>query len=150
MELWVGLFVLFALACLAFLALKAAGGGTGSAPKDAYAVEAYFSDVGGLKARAPVRAAGVTVGRVADIRLDPETHRARVTLLIDAPYSFSQDVSAQILTSGILGEQYVGLEEGGSPDKLAPGDTIEETSSAMVLEKMIGQFMSQVLSQMSK
>ena len=103
---------------------------------------AEFSDIGGLKTQAPIKASGVLVGRVQSITLDPQTYRAKVALQLDKQYQFSSDVSAQILTSGLLGEQYIGLMQGGDPENLAPGDTITLTSSALVLENLIGKFMT--------
>lgn len=111
-------------------------GFSGSTPS--YTVYADFSDIGGLKPNAPVRVSGVLVGRVASIELDPKTYQARVALNINQQYTFSNDVSASILTSGLLGEQYIGLQQGGDPDDLAAGGTITITSSAMVLENLIG------------
>lgn len=107
-----------------------------------YTVYADFSDIGGLKTNAPVKSAGVLVGRVASIQLDPKSYQAKVALNLDSQYQFSSDVSAQILTSGLLGEQYIGLQQGGDTDSLAAGDTITVTSSAMVLENLIGKFMT--------
>ena len=102
---------------------------------------AEFDNIGWLKVKAPVKMAGVVVGRVTDIRLDNKSFRARATLEMDKQYQFSRDVSAEILTSGLLGEQYIGLLQGGDPDNLAAGDTIKLTSSALVLEQLIGKFM---------
>lgn len=143
MEFWVGLFVLAGIAALGFLSFRAAGGsslgGDGSA---GYTVYAEFTDIGGLKARAPVKASGVLVGRVESIALDPQSYRAKVAIRLDDQYKFSSDVSAQILTSGLLGEQYIGLMQGGDPENLAAGDTITLTNSALVLENLIGKFMT--------
>ncbi|MDO5059597.1 MAG: outer membrane lipid asymmetry maintenance protein MlaD [Neisseria sp.] len=150
LEFWVGLFVLAGLAALAFLSFRAAGGTSfGSAPA-AYTVYADFTDIGGLKVKAPVKASGVLVGRVSGITLDPQTYQAKVALQIDKQYPFSSDVSAQILTSGLLGEQYIGLVQGGDPDNLADGDTITLTSSALVLENLIGKFMTSFTEQNAK
>ena len=107
-----------------------------------YVLYADFDNVGGLKVKAPVKEAGVVIGRVADIRLNPKTYRARVTLNIDKAYQLSDDASASILTAGLLGEQYIGMLQGGSETNLAPGGTITITSSAMVLEQLIGKFMT--------
>lgn len=142
LELMVGLFVALGLAALVFLSFRVAGGNTWGASRPSYTVHAQFSDIGGLKVKAPVKSAGVLVGRVADIRLDPQSYWAKVTLEIDRQYAFSSDVSAQILTSGLLGEQYIGLVQGGDPETLADGDTISLTSSALVLEQLIGKFMT--------
>ena len=100
------------------------------------------TDIGGLKVKAPVKASGVVVGRVSSIQLDPKTYRANVSLNIDSQYRFSTDVSAEILTSGLLGEQYIGLQQGAEETELKNGDTIEITSSALVLEQLIGKFMT--------
>lgn len=142
LEFWVGLFVLLGLGALAVLAFQVAGnkGFSGSTPT--YTVYADFSDIGGLKANAPVRVSGVLVGRVDSIQLDPKTYQARVALNLDQQYTFSSDVSASILTSGLLGEQYVGLIQGGDEENLKAGDTISITSSALVLENLIGKFMT--------
>jgi len=120
----------------------AGGGGFGGGAPQGYTVYAEFSDIGGLKTQAPIKASGVLVGRVQSITLDPQTYRAKVALQLDKQYQFSSDVSAQILTSGLLGEQYIGLMQGGDPENLAPGDTITLTSSALVLENLIGKFMT--------
>lgn len=143
LEFWVGLFVLLGVMALGVLSFRVAGGDTGfSGSPKAYELYAEFSDIGGLKANAPIRAAGVLVGRVNKIELNPQTYQAKVTLHVDNQYRFSSDVSAQILTSGLLGEQYIGLIQGGDMDNLNAGDTITETSSAMVLENLISQFMA--------
>ena len=139
-ETLVGLFVLLGLAGLAFLAFKAAnlgsfGGG------DSYAVSARFDNIGGLKVRAPVRSAGVTVGRVASISFDSKTYQGLVGLEIDRKTQFPADSSARILTSGLLGGQYVGIDPGYEEKRLAAGDTIGRTQSAVVLESLISQFM---------
>jgi phospholipid/cholesterol/gamma-HCH transport system substrate-binding protein len=141
METMVGLFVLLGMAGLLFLALKAAnlgslGGG------DTYSVQARFDNIGGLKPRAPVRAAGVTVGRVKSISLDGKTFQGVVTLDIERGFVFPKDSAAKILTSGLLGDQYIGLEPGGDDKNLAPGETIAQTQSAVVLENLIGQFLT--------
>jgi phospholipid/cholesterol/gamma-HCH transport system substrate-binding protein len=104
-------------------------------------LHASFDNIGGLKVRAPVRSAGVTVGRVKAITLDPKTFLGIVTLEVDKRYAFPKDTSAKILTSGLLGDQYIGLEPGGDEQNLAPGDTITRTQSAIVLENLIGQFL---------
>lgn len=141
LEFWVGLFVLLGAAALGFLAFRVAGGSSVSAEKS-YTVYAEFSDIGGLKTNAPIKSAGVLVGRVSSITLDPQSYQAKVALNIDSRYPFSTDVSAQILTSGLLGEQYIGLMQGGDMENLAEGGTISVTSSAMVLENLIGKFMT--------
>lgn len=139
-EVLVGVFVLLGIAGLVFLALKAAnlgsfGGG------DTYALTAYFDNIGGLKPRAPVRSAGVTVGRVASISLDPKKYQGAVRLEIERGVQFPSDSSARILTSGLLGDQYVGIEPGAEEKSFAPGDTIRQTQSAVVLESLISQFL---------
>ncbi len=139
-ETLVGLFVLLGIAGLVFLSLQAAnlasfGGG------DSYVVTAKFDNIGGLKARAPVRSAGVNVGRVTSIRLDPTTYQGVVTLEIDRTVKFPKDSSARILTSGLLGDQYIGLEPGPSEENLADGGSIAQTQSAVVLESLISQFL---------
>jgi phospholipid/cholesterol/gamma-HCH transport system substrate-binding protein len=139
-ETLVGLFVLLGLVALTFLALKAANlASFGS--RDSYTLQARFDNIGGLKPRAPVRSAGVTVGRVTSIRLDPKTYQGLVTLEVDREVQFPKDSSARILTSGLLGDQYIGLEAGGEEKNLGPGDTIKQTQSAVVLESLIGQFL---------
>ena len=140
-EVLVGLFVLLGLVALVFLALKAANLGSMSSG-DTYTVTARFDNIGGLKARAPVRSAGVTVGRVTGISLDPKSFQGVVTLSIERAYQFPKDTAAKILTSGLLGDQYVGLEPGGDDQNLASGDNIAQTQSAVVLENLIGQFMT--------
>jgi phospholipid/cholesterol/gamma-HCH transport system substrate-binding protein len=109
--------------------------------KPSYRLEANFDNIGGLKLRAPVKAAGVIVGRVESVRLDPKTYEAIVSLRMDNGYQFSKDTIASILTSGLLGEVYIGLEAGGDPAMLTDGQRIAKTQSAVVLEKLIGQFL---------
>ncbi len=140
LDLWVGIFVALGFAALVFLALRV-GNSSGFNAGDAYRVVAPFDNIGGLKVRAPVKSAGVLVGRVSGIRFDPEIYRAVVDLEIDRRYAFPADSTASILTSGLLGEQYVGLEAGGDVEVLKDGDRVLITQSAMVLEKLIGQFM---------
>lgn len=139
-ELTAGIFLLLAIAALVFLALHATDRGVVSG--DSYELEASFTNVGGLKPRATVSMGGVAVGMVDSIELDPETFEARVTMRIGRDYdNLPEDTSASILTSGILGDQYIGLEPGGSPETLSDGDRILITSSAMVLEQLIGRYM---------
>lgn len=139
-DLWVGLFVAIGLAALLFLALKV--GNLGSADVgETYGLQARFDNIGGLKVRAPVKSAGVVVGRISEIGFDTENYAARVTMQIDKRYRFPRDTFATINTSGLLGEQYVGFEVGGDTEMLKAGDTIRKTQSAVVLEKLIGQFM---------
>ncbi|WP_293766205.1 outer membrane lipid asymmetry maintenance protein MlaD [uncultured Aquitalea sp.] len=140
-DLWVGIFVAIGLAAVVFLSLKVANLTPQSADQT-YTLYADFDNIGGLKVKAPVKQAGVVVGRVAGIELDSKTYRARVTLSMDKKFTFSRDVSAEILTSGLLGEQYIGLMQGGDPDELKPGEHITLTSSALVLEQLIGKFMT--------
>ena len=142
LEFWVGLFVLLGAVAIGFLAFRVAGGTAVGNAGNSYTVYADFSDIGGLKAGAPVKSAGVLVGLVGSITLDPTSYQAKVSMNLDKQYQFSSDVSAQILTSGLLGEQYVGLMQGGDTENLAAGDTISVTSSAMVLENLIGKFMT--------
>ena len=139
-DLWVGIFVAAGFAALMVLALKV--GNLGSANfRDAYQLQARFDNIGGLKVRAPVRSAGVLVGRVDAIEFDPQRYEAVVKLTIDKKYQFPMDTSASILTSGILGENYVGLDAGGDEVKLKEGERIQITQSAVVLERLIGQFL---------
>lgn len=140
-EILVGLFVLLGAAALLFLALKAANLASFTNSGDTYVVQARFDNVGGLKARAAVRSAGVNVGRVTGVTLDPQTFQGLVTLEISKRMAFPKDSSAKILTSGLLGDQYVGIEPGGALENLAAGDVITQTQSAVVLENLIGQFL---------
>jgi phospholipid/cholesterol/gamma-HCH transport system substrate-binding protein len=139
-EVLVGCFVLLGLAGLLFLALKAANLGSFSGG-DTYMLQARFDNIGGLKVRAPVRSAGVNVGRVTDITLDAKTYQGVVTLDIDSGVQFPKDSSAKILTAGLLGDQYIGIEAGADEKNLAPGAVITQTQSAIVLENLIGQFL---------
>ena len=139
-ETLVGLFVLLGLAALVFVALKAANL-TSFSGGDTYTLVARFDNIGGLKDRAPVRTAGVVIGRITAITADPKTYQGVVTLSVDKAYQFPKDTSAQILTAGLLGDQYVGLVPGGDMANLAAGDTIKQTQSAVVLENLIGQFL---------
>ncbi|MDB5750519.1 MAG: mlaD [Ramlibacter sp.] len=139
-DVWVGLFVLIGAAALVFLALQSANllslsFGT------SYPVSARFDNIGGLKPKAAVKSAGVVVGRVEAITFDDKTFQARVHLNMDSRYQFPKDSSLKILTSGLLGEQYVGVEAGADEKVLAAGDTIASTQSAVVLENLIGQFL---------
>ena len=140
-ETMVGFFVLLGMLGIVFLALKAAnlgnlGGG------DTYPVQPRFENIGGLKVRAPVRTAGVTVGRVTRIALDAKTYQGVVTMEIDKGFQYPKDSSAKILTAGLLGDQYVGMDPGGDDKNLQPGETVPQTQSAVVLENLIGQFLS--------
>ena len=139
-EILVGLFVLLGLATLLFLALKAANLASFST-ETTYALTARFDNIGGLKVRAPVRSAGVVVGRVTAISLDPKTYQGVVRMDIRQSFLFPKDSSAKILTSGLLGDQYVGLDPGADEANLAPDATITQTQSALVLENLIGQLL---------
>ena len=139
-DLWVGIFVAVGFAALLFLALKVGNLATFSTDQT-YQIEAKFANIGGLKVRGPVKSAGVVVGRVTEIRFDTETYRALVSLDLDSAYQFPRDTSAKILTSGILGEQYIGLEAGGDGVMLKQGDRIRLTQDAVVLENLISQFL---------
>jgi phospholipid/cholesterol/gamma-HCH transport system substrate-binding protein len=140
LDLWVGIFVTAGVAALFVLALKV-GNASSVNMSDSYRVIAEFDNIGGLKARAPVKSAGVVVGRVENISLDTRNFRANVALRIDKRYPFPRDSSASILTAGLLGEQYVGMDGGGDEQNLKDGDRLKITQSAIVLEKVIGQFL---------
>jgi phospholipid/cholesterol/gamma-HCH transport system substrate-binding protein len=139
-DVWVGLFVLIGAAALVFLALQAANLLTLSF-QPTYKVIAKFDNIGGLKPRAAVKSAGVVVGRVESITFDDKSYRADVLLALESRYHFPKDSSLKILTSGLLGEQYIGVEAGADDKNLAAGDTITTTQSAVVLENLIGQFL---------
>jgi phospholipid/cholesterol/gamma-HCH transport system substrate-binding protein len=139
-DLWVGFFVALGLVALLFLALKV-GNLSSSDVGETYAIQARFDNIGGLKVRAPVKSAGVVVGRVGEIRFDAENYMALVSMQIDKRYKFPRDTFATINTSGLLGEQYVGFEVGADSGMLNAGDVLKKTQSAMVLEKLISQFM---------
>ena len=139
-DLWVGIFVTIGFGAIVFLALKV-GNLTSLQTTPSYRLEAAFDNIGGLKLRAPVKAAGVVVGRVDVVRFDPKTYQAIVGMRVDQGYLFSKDTIASVLTSGLLGEVYIGLDAGGDAQMLADGGRIMKTQSAIVLEKMIGQFL---------
>jgi phospholipid/cholesterol/gamma-HCH transport system substrate-binding protein len=139
-DFWVGLFVLLGFAAAAFLALKA-GNLASFGTTEIYTVKAKFDNIGGLKPRAPVKSAGVTVGRVVGIGFDDKTYQAVVTISLEKRYQFPKDSSAKILTSGLLGEQYIGLEAGADAANLTDGTPIKMTQSAVVLENLISQFL---------
>lgn len=141
LDLWVGVFVAAGIAALLILALKVGNASETFNVGDTYRVTADFDNIGGLKPRAPVKSAGVVVGRVDQIQFDNERFRARVTMNIDKRYQFPQDSSVSILTSGLLGEQYVGVEAGGDSQNVKDGGAFKLTQSAVVLEKLIGQFL---------
>ncbi|MEO6281232.1 outer membrane lipid asymmetry maintenance protein MlaD [Roseateles sp.] len=146
-DAWVGLFVLLGGAALLFLALKA--GNLLSLNFDAtYQVSARFDNIGGLKPNAAVKSAGVVVGRVDGISFDDKTFQAKVIINLNKNTAFPKDSSAKILTSGLLGEQYIGLEPGADEKNLASGDLIMQTQSAVVLENLIGQFINNKASEM--
>jgi phospholipid/cholesterol/gamma-HCH transport system substrate-binding protein len=140
LDLWVGFFVALGIAALLFLALKV-GNLSSAHLSETYVLQAKFDNIGGLKVRGPVKSAGVVVGRIADIKFDPATYEAVVTMSVDGRYQFPKDTFASIYTAGLLGEQYVGLDVGGDEKMLKSGDTIAKTQSAVVLEKMISQFL---------
>lgn len=140
-DAWVGLFVLVGAAALLFLALKA-GNLLNLDFGSTYDIEARFDNIGGLKPRAAVKSAGVVVGRVASIAFDDKTYQARVRLEMQKAYAFPKDSSLKILTSGLLGEQYLGIEPGAEEKTLVAGDTVNQTQSAVVLENLIGQFIN--------
>lgn len=140
LDLWVGIFVLIGMGALLFLALRV-GNLSGVDLSDAYTVRAQFDNIGGLKVRAPVKSAGVVVGRVSGISFDTNSYRAVVEMSIARKFEFPRDTIGSILTSGLLGEQYIGLDPGGDVENLESGDTLQITQSAIVLEKLIGQFL---------
>ena len=140
LDLWVGVFVAIGLGALLFLALKVGNLASFSAA-ETYLVKANFDNIGGLKKRAPVKSAGVAVGHVQDIVFDTESYEATVVFSIDKRYEFPKDTSAKVLTTGLLGEQYIGLAAGGDTAKLKNGDKLKLTQSAVVLENLIGQFL---------
>ena len=139
LDLWVGFFVALGAGAILFLALWVASSAT-LAAADGYEVKANFGNIGGLKVRAPVKSAGVVVGRVAEIGFDNETFEAVARFTLDARFRFPRDTSAKILTSGLLGEQYIGLEAGADERMLKDGERLRLTQSAVVLENLIGQF----------
>ncbi len=139
-DVWVGLFVLLGAAAILFLALRAANL-TSLNLSSTYQIAAKFDNIGGLKPKAAVKSAGVVVGRVDAIEFDDKSFQARVTLAMQTRYTFPKDSSLKILTSGLLGEQYIGIEAGADEKNLAAGDTVTTTQSAVVLENLIGQFL---------
>jgi phospholipid/cholesterol/gamma-HCH transport system substrate-binding protein len=140
-EIWVGLFMAGGFVALFFLAMQVSN--LSSAPSgDGYRLTARFDNIGSLKVRSPVSMAGVRIGRVEEIRFDQQTYEAVVTLVIEPQFDMiPEDTFANIYTSGLLGEQYIGLDPGGSMDFLSDGDQLIHTQSALVLEQMIGQFL---------
>ena len=139
-DLAVGFFVAIGILALVFLALKV-GNLVNFSISEGYRLETRFDNIGGLKVRAPVKSAGVVVGRIEAIQLDPETYEAVIDLRIAPEYRFTKDTIASILTSGLLGEQYISLESGGEAEYLKSGERVMKTQSAMILEKLIGQFL---------
>ncbi|HAB65717.1 MULTISPECIES: outer membrane lipid asymmetry maintenance protein MlaD [Massilia] len=138
-DVWVGLFVLLGLAALLFLAFQA-GNMRSLSFGQTYSITGRFDNIGGLKPQAPVKSAGVVVGRVGEITFDDKSFQASVRLDMDTEYKFPKDSSLKILTAGLLGEQYIGIEAGGDEQNLAEGDRINRTQSATVLEDLINQF----------
>lgn len=141
LDVWVGLFVLLGALAVIFLALKAGNLGASTFGQKSYVITARFDNIGGLKPRAAVKSAGVVVGRVESIAFDDQQFKALVTLDLDQRYQFPKDSSLKILTSGLLGEQYLGIEPGGDVNNLVAGDSIKMTQSALVLENLISQFL---------
>ena len=139
-DLWVGIFVAAGLIGLLVLALKV-GNASSVSVSDGYTITAQFDNIGGLKVRAPVKSAGVVVGRVEQIGFDNRSLRAKVTMRIDKRFEFPKDSSASILTYGLLGDQFIGIDGGGDSELLEDGDAVRLTQSAIVLEKVIGQFL---------
>ncbi len=140
LDLWVGFFVAVGIAAVLFLALKVSNLSSGHL-SETYVLQAKFDNIGGLKVRGPVKSAGVLVGRITDIQFDPKTYEAVVSMAIDGRYRFPKDTFASIFTAGLLGEQYVGFDAGGDEKMLQSGETIAKTQSAVVLEKLISQFL---------
>jgi phospholipid/cholesterol/gamma-HCH transport system substrate-binding protein len=139
-DVWVGFLVLLGAAALLFLALQSANLLSLNWQKT-YAVSALFDNIGGLKKQAPVKSAGVVVGRVKEIRFDDKSFQAKVVLSLDTQYQFPTDSSLKILTSGLLGEQYIGIEAGADTENLKDGDRLQATQSAVVLENLISRFL---------
>lgn len=139
-DIWVGLFVLIGGAAVLFLALQAANL-LNLSFQSTYRVQARFENIGGLKPKSAVRSGGVVVGRVESIGFDDKTYQAMVTMALEKRYKFPKDSSMKILTSGLLGDQYIGIEAGAEEANLADGDVVTATQSAVVLENLIGQFL---------
>lgn len=140
LDLWVGVFVVAGIAALVMLAMKVGNLGTYNV-SETYQVHAYFLNIGGLKPKASIKSAGVLVGRVTDITLDTERYEAKVVMDLDKRYQFPKDTFASIMTSGLLGEQYIGLLPGGDEEMLKNGEELKKTQSAVVLEELIGKFL---------
>ena len=143
LELMVGLFIVLGFAAFVFSALQAANLGNLNVNAHTYTVTARFDNIGGLKPRASVKSAGVVVGRVKSVTFDQETFQAKVEISVDSRYLFPVDSSLKILTSGLLGEQYIGISAGGEDENWKDGSVAERTQSAVVLENPIGQFLYQ-------
>jgi phospholipid/cholesterol/gamma-HCH transport system substrate-binding protein len=139
LDLWVGIFVVTGIAALVMLAMKVGNLSTYNM-SETYQVHAYFSNIGGLKPKASIKSAGVLVGRVTDIKLDMKRYEADVVMSVDKRYQFPKDTFASILTSGLLGEQYIGLVPGGDNEMLQNGEQLKQTQSAVVLEDLISKF----------
>ena len=140
LDLWVGIFVVAGMAALVILAFKV-GNMSSMGGGETYEISANFDNIGGLKPRAAIKSAGVVVGRVTSIEFNNERFTAKVKMAVEKNYKFPKDTTASILTSGLLGEQYIGLEGGGDDQMLKAGDNIRLTQSAVVLEKLISQFL---------
>lgn len=149
LDLWVGMFMVAGIGALVMLAMKVGNLGTYNM-SESYQVQAYFSNIGGLKPKASIKSAGVLVGRVVDITLDTEKYEAKVVMSLDKRYQFPKDTFASILTSGLLGEQYIGLSAGGDTETLKAGEVIKQTQSATVLEDLIGKFIYNKASEPAK
>lgn len=143
LELMVGLFIVLGFAAFVFSALQAANLGNLNVNAHTYTVTARFDNIGGLKPRASVKSAGVVVGRVKSVTFDQETFQAKIEISVDSRYLFPVDSSLKILTSGLLGEQYIGISAGGEDENWKDGSVAERTQSAVVLENLIGQFLYQ-------
>lgn len=139
-DFWVGLFVLLGMLALVFLALRA-GNLSSFSFAPTYQIQAHFDNIGGLKVRAPVKSSGVVVGRVSKLTFDNQRFQAVAILDLDEGYEFPLDSSASILTSGLLGEQYIGLTPGGDDNMLKDGSEVQFTQSAVVLEELISKFL---------
>lgn len=140
LDLWVGMFVVAGFGALMVLAFKVGNLSTYNV-SESYQLQAYFDNIGGLKPQASVKSSGVLVGRVTEVKLDTNLYKAKVTMNIDKRYQFPKDTFANILTSGLLGEQYIGLMPGGDDAMLKDGDEFKKTQSAVVLEDLIGKFL---------
>lgn len=149
-EIGVGILVILTMAALFMIAVKVSNFTATFQDRPTYTLKAHFDNIGGLKVRAPVKLSGVVIGRVSSIGIDPDNYRALVTMKIDQAYQLPLDTSASILTSGLLGDQYIGLDPGGDEEYLVDGDEIEITQSALVLEDLIGQFLVKMSDQGSE